>query len=242
MTANTIKRHEFFAQSTATFTPDALCVPSMALNLRNDCKLGAWVLGEVSYGSRLQIVPLLFRRRLAGENFGVIAPGTPLGELWFSVVAGGVGADENGREVKLPTNLVYYTILKNSSSGKSGSLINFGQKAVLCQASGFDYRECIWTPLFRKKSATIDGEAVSYFALDFLYRTPSEQSEEEFERVGQCAGLLPDPNEMSKLFDPSLEASTHSIDGMASEEVASLMLALRSRQPALSASDAQQPF
>ncbi len=70
--------------------------------------------------------------------------------------------------------MVYYTLVKNSSSGKSGSLINFGQKAVLAQSQGYDYREVVWTASFKKKSATIEGEAVCYYVLDFEYAESDE--------------------------------------------------------------------
>ncbi len=105
----------------------------------------------------------------------------------------------------------YYTLLKNSSSGKSGSLINFGQKAVLAQSQGYDYREVVWTATFKKKSATIDGEAVSYYVLDFGYSEPDEAA---LKRVDQAVAVLESQEDMQKLFDPALEAATQCVDGL----------------------------
>ena len=216
-------RHQFFIEQTKHFTADALCVPDMALALRNDCKEGAWYLGETSYGSRLQFIAVKFSRRLAGHNFGSVAAGTPLGQLWFVPIAGGIGSDEHGNEIRLPLNLVYYTVLKNSSSNKSGSLINFGQKATLVQSQGYDYREVIWTPVFRKKSATIDGEAVSYYVLDWLYQLPEQMDAATYKRVEQVVEVLRSPDELAKLFDPNLEATTRCVDGLTAPEMTALM-------------------
>ncbi len=139
-------RHKYFQSSSKdAFSPDALIVPENAMCLRNDCKESQWYLGETPYGNRLKFICLKFNRRIAVEEYGVIAPGTPLGQIWFVPIA--AGESPNGQP--LPTNVVYYTLIKNSSSGKSGSLINFGQKAVLAQSQEYDYREVVWTASFK---------------------------------------------------------------------------------------------
>lgn len=222
-------RHKYFTQETeGVFSTDALIVPDTAMNLRNDCKEGKWFLGETEYGSKLKFIALKFSRRIATEEYGVIAPGTPLGQVWFCPVA--AGETPNGQP--LPTNVVYYTLLKNSSSGKSGSLINFGQKAVLAQSQGYDYREVIWSATFKKKSATIDGEAVSYYVLDFEY---SEADEAALRRVDQAVAVLESQEEMQKLFDPALEAATQCVDGLKPEAIAQLVENLRAGRAALPA-------
>jgi hypothetical protein len=222
-------RHKYFAEKTKdVFSTDALIVPETAMNLRNDCKEGKWFLGETEYGSKLKFICLKFSRRIATDEYGAISPGTPLGQLWFCPVA--AGESPNGQP--LPTNVVYYTLVKNSSSGKSGSLINFGQKAVLAQSQGYDYREVVWSATFKKKSATIDGEAVSYYVLDFEYSEPDEAA---LKRVDQAVAVLESQEDMQKLFDPALEAATQCVDGLKPEAIAQLVENLRANRAALPA-------
>ena len=222
-------RHKYFAEKTSVFSTDALIVPETAMCLKNDCKEGKWFLGETEYGSKLKFICLKFSRRIATTEYGAIAPGTPLGQLWFCPVA--AGESPNGQP--LPTNVVYYTLVKNSSSGKSGSLINFGQKAVLAQSQVYDYREVVWSAAFKKKSATIEGEAVSYYVLDFEYAEPDEAA---VKRVDQAVAVLESQEDMQKLFDPSLEAATQCVDGLKPEEIAQLVENLRANRAAIPAS------
>lgn len=220
-------RHKYFTQkSNGVIRADALIVPETAMNLRNDCKEGKWFLGETEYGSKLKFIALKFSRRIATTEYGAIAPGTPLGQLWFCPVA--AGESPNGQP--LPTNVVYYTLLKNSSSGKSGSLINFGQKAVLAQSQGYDPREVIWGATFKKKSATIDDEAVSFYVLDFEYSEPDEAI---LRRVDQAVSVLESEEDMQKLFDPALEAATQCVDGLKPEAIAQRVENLRANRAAI---------
>ena len=223
-------RHKYFVEKTKdVFSSDTLIVPETAMFLRNNLKEGKWVLGETEYGSKLKFICLKFSRRIAKEEYGAIASGTPLGQLWLVPVAAG----ENPNGQPLPSNLVYYTLLKNSSSGKSGSLINFGQKAMLAQSQGYDYREVVWSAVFTKKSATIDGEAVSYYALDFSYAEPDDSA---IRRVDQAVAVLESQEDMQKLFDPALEAATRCLDGLKPEEIAQLVETIRANRAAIPAS------
>lgn len=223
-------RHKYFAEKTKdVFSQDALIVSETAMNLRNDCKEGKWFLGETEYGSKLKFICIKFSRRIACAEYGAITPGTPLGQVWFCPVA--AGESPNGQP--LPTNVVYYTLLKNSSSGKSGSLINFGQKAVLAQSQGYDYREVIWTASFKKKSATLGGEAVSYYVLDFEYSEPDDSA---IRRVDQAVAVLESDEDMQKLFDPALEAATQCVDGLKPEAIMQLVENLRANRAAILAS------
>lgn len=222
-------RHKYFAAKTKdVFSVDGLIVPETAMCLRNDCKESQWYLGETPYGNRLKFICLKFSSRIAVEEYGAIQPGTPLGQLWFVPIQ--AGESPNGQP--LPTNVVYYTLIKNSSSGKSGSLINFGQKAVLAQSQGYDYREVVWTATFKKKSATIDGEAVSYYVLDFEYSEPDEAA---LLRVDQAVAVLESEEEMQRLFDPALEAATRCVDGLNGNAIAQLVENLRANRVVLPA-------
>lgn len=88
-------RHKYFTEKTkGVFSTDALIVPETAMNLRNDCKEGKWFLGETEYGSKLKFICLKFSRRIAITEYGAIAPGTPLGQVWFCPVAAGESPKE----------------------------------------------------------------------------------------------------------------------------------------------------
>lgn len=189
-------------------------------------------MGETSYGSRLQFVCVKFSRRLhRGDD--ILDPGTPMGQIWFVPVAGGVGANDKGEEMQLPFNLVYWTLIKNSKSGKSGSLINFGQKATLVQSQGYDFREVVWIPIFKKKSASIEGEPVSYYVLDWGYILPEAQDEKVYKRVGTIIDIIQSGDEMDKLIDPTVESITHCVDGLKPEAIAALAENLRASRLAL---------
>lgn len=229
------QRHSYFQQLTKSFSPDAIYIPDMAMRLDANCKEGAWFLGSSNYSSRLQLLAIKFSRRL---HFGnqYISPGTPLGQLWFVPVAGGIGCDEQGNEIQLPLNICYYCIIRNSRSGKSGSLINFGQKATLVQASGYDYREVIWCPRFVKKSGTITNDSgqpenASWYILDLGFIPPEEQPQPMFDQVRKIIEILQSEEQMSRLFDPNLETESCCVDGMSSAEIA--VLAQNMKQKAL---------
>ncbi len=111
-------RHQFFTEQNTGFTTDSIYIPDSPLLLKNNCKEGNWQLGDTNYGSRLKLVALKFSRYLHMGN-DAIAAGAPIGQLWFCPIDGGIGSDEQGNEIQLALNLVYYTLLKNSKSGKS---------------------------------------------------------------------------------------------------------------------------
>lgn len=108
-------RHRYFVQKTkGTFMANALVVPENPLFLRHDCTSAVWCLGDTSYGSALEFLCLKFSRLVATEDFfivglGVIRAGSSLGQLWLVPVR--AGNSSNGQS--LPTNVVYYTLLRN---------------------------------------------------------------------------------------------------------------------------------
>lgn len=220
------QRHEFFNKLAQDYDSTAICIPDMAMRLDNNCKEGAWFLGETNYGNRLQVIAVKFSKRLhVGNEY--TDPGNPMGQLWFVPVVGGIGSDEQGNEIQLPLNICYYTLIKNSKSGKSGSLINFGQKATLCQSQGYDFREVIWIPRFIKKSGMITNEAgqkesASWYVLDWSFIKPEEQATEQFNRVQKTIEILQSEDQMQRLFDPGLEKESRCVDGMTSAEIAAL--------------------
>lgn len=235
------QRHQYFQKQTEGFSREAILIPDMPMRLDNNCKEGAWQLGSSTFGQRLQLLAVKFSHRI---HFGneYIAPGTPIGQLWFVPVAGGVGTDEQGKETQLPLNICYYCLLKNSRSGKSGSLINFGQKATLVQAQGLDYREVVWCPRFVKKSGTIINDAgqpenASWYILDWSFITPDNQPEPIFNRVRSVIEILQSEEQMARLFDPTLETESRCVDELSSNEISTLSASLKQKTLAAASPD-----
>ncbi len=219
-------RHKFFAEQNTGYTTDSIYIPDSPLFLKNNCKEGSWQLGDTNYGNRLKLAALKFSRYLHMGN-EALAPGTPLAQLWFVPLEGGIGADELGNEIQLALNLVYYTLLKNSKSGKSGSLVNFGQKAALLQGQGIDYREVVWIPKFIKKSGTVtndigQAESASWYVLDWGYIKPESQDESTYNKIGNLIDILNSTEEMGKLIDPIVEGECRCVDGLKPQQIAQL--------------------
>lgn len=219
-------RHQFFQEQTVAFNADAILIPDNALALRNNCKEGRWMLGDTNYGDRLKLVALKFSRYLHKGN-DVLPPGTPIGQLWFCPLSGGEGTDEQGNKTQLAHNLVYYTLLKNSKSGKSGSLLNFGQKAAQLQAQGYDFREVAWQPKFIKKSGTVINdlgmpEAASWYVLDWSFTLPEDQDEITYNKIGNIISVLNDRSQMQKLLDPAMLAEHEQVDHLSPQEILQL--------------------
>jgi hypothetical protein len=200
-------RHKFF-QSAPKNT--GLIIPEMAVFLKNDCKEGKWMVGESDYGSKLEFLVVHFSRRVSEYIGGRIAQG----QLWLTPVAGDV-----------PKGIVYYTLIKNSRSGRSGSLKNFGCQVAIAQSQGYDPRELVWMPKFIKKSAAItneDGksENASWYVIDWSWR---ECTTEEEKTLDNTVAIIQNPDQMELLFDMDLEATSISVDGMNQREILALL-------------------
>jgi hypothetical protein len=200
-------RHKFF-ESTPKST--GLIIPEMAVFCRNDCKEGKWMIGESDYGSKLEFLIVHFNRRVSEYMDGRIAQG----QIWFTPLTGDI-----------PKGIVYYTLIKNSSSGRSGSLKNFGCQVAIAQSQGYDPRELVWSPKFIKKSAAITNEAgitesASWYVIDWMWRVCSEEEEKILDN---CVAIIQNPAQMELLFDMDLEATSISVDGMSQREILLLL-------------------
>jgi hypothetical protein len=200
-------RHEFF-ESTPRNT--GLIIPEMAVFCRNDCKEGKWMIGESDYGSRLEFLVVHFNRRVSEYMDGRIAQG----QIWFTPLTGDI-----------PKGIVYYTLIKNSSSGRSGSLKNFGCQVAIAQSQGYDPRELVWIPKFIKKSAAITNDAgitesASWYVIDWMWRICNEEEEKVLDN---CVAIIQNPAQMELLFDMDLEATSISVDGMSQREILLLL-------------------
>ena len=200
-------RHKFF-ESTPKNT--GLIIPEMAVFCRNDCKEGKWMIGESDYGSKLEFLIVHFNRRVSEYMDGRIAQG----QIWFTPLTGDI-----------PKGIVYYTLIKNSSSGRSGSLKNFGCQVAIAQSQGYDPRELVWSPKFIKKSAAITNDAgitesASWYVIDWMWRVCNEEEEKVLDN---CVSIIQNPAQMELLFDMDLEATSISVDGMSQREILLLL-------------------
>jgi len=200
-------RNKFFE---STPKNKGLIIPEMAVFLKNDCKEGKWMVGETDYGSRLEFLVVHFSRRVSEYMGGRIAQG----QVWLTPVTG-----------EVPMGIVYYTLIKNSRSGRSGSLKNFGCQVAIAQSQGYDPRELVWCPKFIKKSAAItneDGntESASWYVIDWSWR---ECKTEEEAVLDNTVAILQDSERMEMLFDMDLEATSICVDGMNQRQILALL-------------------
>ena len=200
-------RHKFFE---STPKNEGLIIPEMAVFLKNDCKSGCWAVGETEYGSRLEFLVVSFNRRVSEYMGGRI----PQGQIWLTPVTGDV-----------PKGIVYYTLIKNSKSGRSGSLKNLGCQMAIAQSQGYDPRELVWAAKFVKKSAAIADENgviqnASWYVLDWSFR---ECTAEEEKILDNTVAIIQSPEQMELLFDMDLEASSVCVDGMSQREILGLL-------------------
>ena len=200
-------RHQYF-ESTPKNT--GLVIPEMAVFLKNDCKAGCWAVGETEYGSKLEFLLVHFSRRVSEYMGGRIAQG----QIWLTPVTG-----------EVPKGIVYYTLIKNSKSGRSGSLKNLGCQVAIAQSQGYDPRELVWCAKFVKKSAAIADENgtvqnASWYVLDWSFR---ECTAEEEKVLDNTVAIIQNPNQMELLFDMDLEATSICVDGMNQKEILRLL-------------------
>ena len=200
-------RNKFFE---STPKNEGLIIPEMAVFLKNDCKSGCWTVGETEYGSKLEFLIINFSRRVSEYMGGRIAQG----QVWLTPITGDV-----------PQGIVYYTLIKNSKSGRSGSLKNLGCQVAIAQSQGYDPRELVWCPKFVKKSAAIADENgvvqnASWYVLDWSFR---ECNAEEEKVLDNAVAIIQSPEQMELLFDMDLEASSVCVDGMNQREILALL-------------------
>ena len=223
-------RHKFFGTK-APQKPAGLIIPETAVFLKNDCKEGKWMLGETGYGDEMECFIIKLSRRIAEYQDSRIAQA----QLWLTPFSG-----------KMPAGIVYYTLIKNSKSGRSGSLKNFGQQVAIAQSQGYDPRELVWMPKFVKRSGVISDEngmpqSASWYVLDWAFREPETA---EMPTLDRCVAILESDAQLNALFDMDLEASSICVDGMSNADIRLLLQGNRpvpivpetnGKQPALSA-------
>jgi hypothetical protein len=191
-----------------------LVVPEIPVFCKNDCKEGRWMIGESEYGNKLELLILNFSKRIQDINL-YSDRRIAQGQVWFTPVSG-----------EIPGNIIYYTLIKNSKSGKSGSLKNFAQQLAIAQSLGFtDPRQLVWMPRFVKRSGAIPDEngvmqSATWYVLDWSFR---EVEAKELPALENCVGVMSDPEQMAMLYDPDLEGDSICVDGLSPQQVSVLL-------------------
>jgi hypothetical protein len=199
-----------------------LVVPEIPVFCKNDCKEGRWMIGESEYGNKMEMLILNFSKRIQDINLYSVREATPQeyrriaqGQVWFTPISG-----------EIPGNIIYYTLIKNSKSGKSGSLKNFAQQLAIAQSLGFtDPRQLVWMPRFVKRSGAIPDEngvmqSATWYVLDWAFR---EVEAKELPALENCVGVMSDPEQMAMLYDPDLEGDSICVDGLSPQQVSALL-------------------
>jgi hypothetical protein len=217
-TQKTSKIAEFFKFNTPNQN-QGLVVPEIPVFCKNDCKEGRWMIGESEYGNKMEMLILNFSKRIQDRNM-FSDKRIAQGQVWFTPISGDV-----------PGKIVYYTLIKNSKSGKSGSLKNFAQQLAIAQSLGYtDPRQLVWIPRFVKRSGAIPDEngvlqSAAWYIIDWAFRTIEES---EMPMLEHCVEVMSDQTQMAMLYDPDLEGDSVCVDGLSPQQISAL---LRSNEP-----------
>ena len=185
--------------------PDALLVPDMPINVRNNCQIGQWVIGDAAQGSKCSMTVLKF-----AKYFGDIGESkrTQWGQLWFVAESG-----------DLPKGIVLVTYIK------SRGLENFSTLVAGIQSTGVEPATGIFTPEFVSHSGQkpdMNGvpRPVNYYSLKWSWKA---REPHQYDSLQQAANVLTDPNLVSKLVDINGTRQLIQIDGLSSERLARLL-------------------
>ena len=217
-TTSKSKVADFFKLNTPNQN-QGLVVPEIPVFCKNDCKEGRWMIGESEYGNKMEMLIVNFSKRIQDRNV-FYDKRIAQGQVWFTPISG-----------EVPSNIIYYTLIKNSKSGKSGSLKNFAQQLAIAASLGYaDPRQLVWTPRFVKRSGAIPDEngvmqSATWYVLDWAFR---EIEESELPALENCVGVMSDPEQMAMLYDPDLEGDSVCVDGMSPQQISAM---LRGNEP-----------
>lgn len=184
---------------------DALLVPDMAINVRNDCQQGRWKIGDTTQGDKCSMTILKF-----AKYFGDIGETKKAqwGQIWFVAESG-----------DLPKGIVMVTYIK------SRGLENFSTLVASIQAQGIEPATGIFTPEFVAHSGQkpdMNGvvKPINYYSLKWSWKA---REPHQYDLLQQAANVLTDQNLVSKLVDINGTRQLISIDGLSPERLARLL-------------------
>ena len=183
--------------------PDALLVPAMPINVRNNCQIGQWCIGDKMYGSKCSMTILKF-----AKFFGELGQtrDTQWGQLWFVAEAG-----------DLPKGMVMVTYIK------SRGLQGFNSLVASIMSQGVEPATGIFTTEFTPHSGNrVDehgvNKPINYFSLKWDWKP-----REDYTILKQAAAVLNNRSNMGNLIDIEGTKKLVQIDGLSPEQLDRLL-------------------
>ncbi|NJL65447.1 MAG: hypothetical protein HC903_31305 [Methylacidiphilales bacterium] len=116
-------------------------------------------------------------------------------------------------------------LIKNSKSGRSGSLKNLGCQVAIAQSQGYDPRELVWCPKFIKnRLRSLMNLALSKMLAGMSSTGLIANAVQTKKKIlDNTVAIIQNPNQMELLFDMDLEASSICVDGMTQREILAVL-------------------
>lgn len=172
---------------------NSLLVPEIPMSVRNNCQVGAWMIGDTSYGSKCSMTILKF-----SKFFGDLGKTSQSlwAQLWFVAESG-----------ELPKGVVMVTYIKTQS------LRDFNRLVIEIQSKGIEPATGLFIPTFSKYA----NDKGNYYALTWEW-----QERTDFAIIDQAVAVLNDPQMRSNLYDLEGTRDMICLDNRSREEIKAL--------------------
>ena len=172
---------------------DSLLVPEIPLAVRNNCQVGAWMIGDTNYGNKCSMTVLKF-----SKFFGDLGKTSQSlwAQLWFVAESG-----------ELPKSTVMVTYIKTQS------LRDFNRLVIEIQSRGIEPATGLFIPTFSKYA----NDKGNYYALTWEW-----QERKDYATLEQAAAVLNDPQMRSNLYDMEGTSRMLCLDHSSKEEIKAL--------------------
>jgi hypothetical protein len=203
--------------------PDnAIIVPELPLNVRNNCQSGKWTIGDDEYGSKIEMTILKF-----SKFFGSLGQtsNTIWGQIWFVAESG-----------EIPKNVVMVTYIKGRS------LRDFSRSIASVQSRGIEPAEGIFAPEFIKHSGQRPDETGTIKPINYYSLKWNWVERDDWSMVEKAAAVLEEPSNQSLMVDLEGTASMICIDNLPPHQVAELMRDTDNEPPEKMLMSADQAF
>ena len=172
---------------------NSLLVPEIPLAVRNNCQVGAWMIGDTNYGNKCSMTVLKF-----SKFFGDLGKTSQSlwAQLWFVTESG-----------ELPKSTVMVTYIKTQS------LRDFNRLVIEVQSRGIEPATGLFIPTFSKYA----NDKGNYYALTWEW-----QERKDYATLEQAAAVLNDPQMRSNLYDMEGTSRMLCLDHSSKEEIKAL--------------------
>ncbi|MGB3532133.1 MAG: hypothetical protein WBA13_01305 [Microcoleaceae cyanobacterium] len=182
---------------------DAILVPEMPLNVRNNCQSGKWCIGDEEYGSKCSMTILKF-----SKFFGTLGQTSNAiwGQVWFVAESG-----------ELPQGVVMVTYIK------SRTLSDFNRLITEIQSQGIEPATGLFIPDFTKHSGSKPDEngiakPINYYSLKWTW-----QARKSTKELDKYAAVLSEPGNNSRMLDMDGTRQMVCMDNLDPESVRTLL-------------------